>query len=59
MPQVSDIRIPIVLDGVQCGRTENKLDECRSLNFVQECSHSMDAGADCNITNGEFYVQTH
>ena len=52
VPQVSDIRTPIVLDGLECLRNDIRLDECQHFKYVQECSHLDDAGANCSNTKG-------
>ena len=52
MPQVSEMRTPIVLHGLQCRPSNMRLDECERSTFVQTCSHSDDAGANCSPEKG-------
>ena len=47
VPNVNNSQTPIVLDGLNCEGSETSLDECGHLLFVEECSHSNDAGAFC------------
>ena len=53
VPQVKDIRTPIVLDGLRCRNTEANLGQCERETVVQYCSHSDDAGAFCVRTRGK------
>ena len=52
VPQVGDLKTPIVLDGLNCRSNENRLDECRHLDVVEQCTHSDDAGANCTVIIG-------
>ena len=52
MPQVKDIRTPIVLDSLNCRRDEANLGQCGRAPVVEYCSHSDDAGANCTIIIG-------
>ena len=52
VPQVKDIRTPIVLDGLKCRVTDPSLGQCSRLPVVEYCSHSDDAGAICVRTRG-------
>ena len=47
VPQVKDIRTPIVLDGLNCRGVETNLGQCGHEPVVEYCSHSDDAGAFC------------
>ena len=53
VPQVKDIRTPIVLDGLRCRSTEANLGQCERLPVVEGCSHSDDAGAFCIRPRGK------
>ena len=53
VPQVKDIRTPIVLDGLDCRSTEANLGQCPRLPVVEYCSHSSDAGAFCVHPRGK------
>ena len=53
VPQVKDIRTPIVLDGLRCRVTDPSLGQCNRLPVVEYCSHSDDAGAFCVRTRGK------
>ena len=53
VPQVKDIRTPIVLDGLRCRITDPSLGQCDHLPVVEYCSHSDDAGAFCVRTRGK------
>lgn len=52
VPQVTNQSTPIVLDIVGCRGEELHLSQCESSSTVELCSHSDDAGAFCNTTNG-------
>ena len=52
VPQVRDLKTPIVLDGLHCRSKENRLDECQHLPVVELCTHSDDAGANCTVIIG-------
>jgi deleted-in-malignant-brain-tumors protein 1 len=52
VPQVRDLRTPIVLDGLLCVSNESRLGECDHLPVVEDCTHSGDAGANCTVIIG-------
>ena len=57
VPQVKDVRTPIVLDGLNCRSTEANLGQCHHRPIVEYCSHSDDAGAFC--VRGEGILNVH
>ncbi len=52
VPQVADLKTPIVLDGLNCVSDEGTLGECQSLPVVEQCTHDKDAGANCTVIIG-------
>jgi hypothetical protein len=52
VPQVADLKTPIVLDGLNCASGEGTLGECQRLPVVEQCIHSKDAGANCTVIIG-------
>ena len=53
VPQLSGsgLRTPIVLNGVECAPGDTRLGDCDSIE-VENCDHSMDAGAFCTYIPG-------
>ena len=60
VPQVKDLTTPIVLDGLDCRSIENRLDECpREVDVVEQCTHSLDVGANCTVIIGWQHYNHH
>ena len=59
VPNVNDLRTPIVLDGLSCRGSEARLGDCDHVSFVEYCSHSDDAGAFCTNIRGQLIQQIY
>ena len=52
VPGVTNLLTPIVLDGLNCRGSEEKLGDCGRLPAVEGCTHMNDAGAFCTNVRG-------
>ncbi len=48
VPVVDVAGTPIVLSGLECNGTENRLSECTYALSISQCSHARDAGVRCS-----------